>query len=183
MKFMVISDIHGSTYFLNIALEVFKKEQADNLIILGDFLNHAPRNALPKEYGPMNVVDLLNNVKDKVIAIKGNCDSEIDELLLKFPFMPMAMLISGDKKFIFTHGHIYNEDNLPAMNKGDYLIHGHFHIPWVKNIDGRIVASPGSIAIPRGNSTYSYMIIEDGTIDIKELLTEKSILEEVKVGE
>ena len=180
MKLFVISDIHGSEKALDRALELFKKEKADYLIVLGDILNHAPRNPLPDGYSQMGVANKLNAIKDRVIALQGNCDSEVDHEVLRFPLLPLFMVISGDKKFFFTHGHIYNASHLPPMNPGDYLVHGHFHITWFMEKDGVYIASPGSIAIPKGGSKAAYIIIDDGKLDIKSLETEESILEKVR---
>lgn len=183
MKLFVISDIHGSEEALDKALSWFEKERAEYLVILGDFLNHAPRNALPSGYSQMGVAKKLNLLKDKIIGIKGNCDSEVDQEVLRFPLLPMFMIMSSDKKFFFTHGHIYNAYNLPPMSKGDVLVHGHYHIPWLFEKDGVLVASPGSIAIPRGDSKPAYIVIEDGKLDIKSLDTGESIKKEVSKGE
>ena len=179
MKYMVISDIHGCVEYTNKAIEIFKKEEAHYLIILGDFLYHGPRNALHPTYNPMKVAELLNEMKDKIIAIHGNCDSEVDEMVLKFPLVNSMFIGVGKRRAFLTHGHIYNEAFHPNLNEGDILIHCHFHIPWLFDVDGVTIASPGSIAIPKNDSPNSYMIIDNDKIDIKNLDGE-SILNSIR---
>jgi putative phosphoesterase len=120
MKIFFMSDIHGSLYYTKKALESFKKENADYIAILGDELYHGARNPLPEEYNTKEVTKLLNEYSDRIIAIRGNCDSEIDELVLDFPMMSTySVILYGDRRLFLTHGHIYNEDNLPKLRKGD----------------------------------------------------------------
>lgn len=179
MKYMVISDIHGSKYYTKKAIEIFNKEQAHYLIILGDFLYHGPRNVLPNDYDPMEVANMLNSIKEKIIAIHGNCDSEVDQMVLEFPLMDSMTIMIGKRRAFLTHGHIYNEACHPMLEKNDYLIHGHFHIPWLFDVDGVTIASPGSISIPKNNSKNAYMIIDNDVIDIKDL-EGNSILNEIR---
>lgn len=159
---MFISDIHGSLYATRAAINVFKAESCDFLVILGDFLYHGPRNALPDEYQPSEVAVLLNSMKDKIIAVRGNCDAEIDEMVLNFPLPSSSEILVDGHRLFLTHGHWYNESHLPNLKKGDYLIHGHFHIPWWKNVDGINILSPGSISIPKGDSEPTYIIYDSG---------------------
>ncbi|MGL5961019.1 MAG: phosphodiesterase, partial [Cetobacterium sp.] len=126
MKIFVISDIHGSSYFLKKALEAFHKEKADQILILGDELYHGPRNPLPIDYNPKEVVEILNKYKEKIIAVRGNCDSEVDQMLLEYPIMSdYSIIFLNGKKIFATHGHIYNEDKMPNLSAGNILIYGH----------------------------------------------------------
>ncbi len=131
MKLFFISDIHGSVYYLNNALDKFKEENADYIIILGDILYHGARNPLPKEYNPKGVIEIINNYADRIIAVRGgNCDSEVDQMVLDFPIMAdYSTIFYNNKRLFLTHGHIYNENNLPKLMDEDILIYGHSHIP------------------------------------------------------
>ena len=167
MKLFFISDIHGSIEDLNKALGIFEKEGADYLVILGDILYHGPRNPLPINYNPQKVVEKLNPYKEKIIAIRGNCDSEVDQMLLDFPIMSdFSQILLDNKRFFLTHGHIYNENKLPAIGIGDILCHGHTHIPIAKNKEGIIIFNPGSITFPKENNPKSYGIYESNTLSI-----------------
>lgn len=133
MKLFIISDIHGSLYYLKKVMEIFGKENYDKLVILGDELYHGPRNPLPKDYSPKEVIEILNKYKDKIIAVRGNCDSEVDQMVLSYPIMSdYSMIYLGNKRVFLTHGHIYNIDNLLPMSEGDILLYGHFHIPMIE---------------------------------------------------
>ena len=171
MKIMFISDIHGSLFYLKQALEAFDREQGDLLVILGDQLYHGPRNDLPKDYNPKLAIPLLNNYREKIIAVRGNCDSEVDQMVLEYPIMADYHIITQRKRKIFlTHGHIYTPESLPTLNKGDIFISGHTHIPMGIKKDGIFILNPGSISIPKGNSDNSYGILEDDTFSLKDLL-------------
>ena len=165
MKYLVVSDIHGSIDSAEILIEKFLANKCDKILLLGDILYHGPRNALSPTYNPMRVAELLNEMKDKIIAIHGNCDSEVDEMVLKFPLVNSMFIGVGNRRAFLTHGHIYNEAFHPNLSKGDILIHGHFHIPWLFDLeDGVTIASPGSISIPKNGSSNSYMIIDNDKI-------------------
>lgn len=170
MKIMFLSDIHGSAYYAEKALEIFQNEQADYLIVLGDQLYHGPRNPLPENYNPKQVVTLLNQYKDKIIAVRGNCDSEVDQMLLDYPIMADYTTVFYNNKRIFaTHGHIYNQDNMPNITKGDVLIYGHTHIPMAEKIEDIYILNPGSIALPKENNPNSYGVLKDDLFEIKDL--------------
>ncbi|MGL6130802.1 MAG: phosphodiesterase, partial [Fusobacteriaceae bacterium] len=125
MKIFVISDIHGSLFYLKKALEAFEKEEADYILILGDILYHGPRNQLPKEYNPKDVAEVLNGYKDKIISVRGNCDSEVDQMVIEFPIMSdYSNLFWNGHRIFATHGHHFNIEKLPPLQKGDILIHG-----------------------------------------------------------
>lgn len=170
MKLMFISDIHGSLFYLEKALLRFDSEQADQLIILGDLLYHGPRNPLPEGYQPAEVAKKLNSLKNKIICVRGNCDSEVDQMVIEFPIMADYSWLFVDGKRIFaTHGHTHNMETLPSLSEGDILIHGHTHVPVAQEMDGLLWLNPGSIALPKENSPHSYGILEAGHFVIKDL--------------
>ncbi len=170
MKLFFISDIHGSVYYLNKALDKFKEEKADYIIILGDILYHGARNPLPKEYNPKKVIEIINSYADRIIAIRGNCDSEVDQMVLDFPIMAdYSTILYNNKRLFLTHGHIYNENNLPKLMDGDVFIYGHTHIPKAEKTGNIYVINPGSITFPKENSPHSYGVLEDNIFTIKDL--------------
>lgn len=171
MKFMIASDIHGSAFYCKEMLAAFEREQADRLLILGDILYHGPRNDLPKEYAPKEVIALLNGMKDKLFCVRGNCDTEVDQMVLEFPVMADYSLIPLGERMIFvTHGHKFNKNNLPPLKEGDILLHGHTHIPaWEACENGVMYLNPGSVSIPKEGSAHGYMTLEGNTFCWKEM--------------
>jgi putative phosphoesterase len=170
MKIFFISDIHGSLFFLEKALERYKEEGANYIVLLGDSLYHGPRNPLPKDYNPQAVANLLNEYKDKIIAVRGNCDSEVDQMLIEYPMMSDYSIILCDNRRLFlTHGHIYNDDNMPSLSDNDVLIHGHTHLPVAEKHKGIYVLNPGSVTLPKENYPNSYAILQDDLFQIKDL--------------
>lgn len=170
MKIFVVSDIHGSYHYAKKAIDLFNEEKADMLLILGDILYHGPRNPLTKAYDPAKVADLLNTYKDKIVAVRGNCDSEVDQMVLSFPMMgDYQMLLMDGFKIFVTHGHLFNKNQMPELNDGDGFIHGHFHLPMAEKLNGIHYMNPGSIALPKDNNPNSYGIIESDTFMIKDL--------------
>lgn len=170
MKIFFMSDIHGSLYYTKKALENFKKEKADFIVILGDELYHGARNPLPLEYNPKEVAEVLNEYADKIIAVRGNCDSEVDEMVLKFPMMTtFSMVLYNNRRVFLTHGHIYNEDNLPKLRDGDVFVYGHTHIPKAEKMGNIFIINPGSITFPKENNPNSYGVLEDNIFKIKDL--------------
>lgn len=170
MKLMIASDIHGSSYYCRLMIEAFLREKADRLILLGDILYHGPRNDLPKDYAPKEVIAMLNGMKDKLLCVRGNCDTEVDQMVLEFPIMADYAFVSiGGNTIYATHGHKYNEDNLPPIQKGDILLHGHTHIPKCAEYENYVYMNPGSVSIPKENSTNCYMIIEEQSFIWKSL--------------
>ena len=163
MKLLIASDIHGSAYYCGLLLKQIEKENPDKILILGDILYHGPRNDLPKGYAPKEVIAMLNPLKDKLLCVRGNCDAEVDQMVLDFPIMAdYETLNLGDKTLYLSHGHVYGKDKLPQMNEGDILLGGHTHVPEIADIEGKIYMNCGSVSIPKENSPHSYMIYENG---------------------
>ena len=170
MKIMVISDIHGSAFWCRKALERFDAEGADKLLILGDVLYHGPRNALPEEYAPQDVAQLLNARREKILCVRGNCDGEVDQMMLTFPIMADYCLLSLGKFTVFaTHGHRFHKEQMPPLNPGDILLHGHTHVPAWEKMGENMYLNPGSISIPKENSPHSYLLMEENSVVWKSL--------------
>lgn len=171
MKLLIASDIHGSAYYCDLLIKAFEKEKADKMLLLGDILYHGPRNDLPEEYAPKKVIEMLNGIKDRIFCVRGNCDTEVDQMVLNFPILADYCVISVKNKIMYcTHGHKYNENNLPPISKGDILLNGHTHIPKLSIHDEFIYMNSGSVSIPKENSRHSYMILEDGVFTWKNIL-------------
>jgi len=170
MKLMIASDIHGSAYYCEQLLLAWEREKADKLVLLGDILYHGPRNDLPKEYAPKKVIELLNPMKEKLLCVRGNCEAEVDQMVLDFPVLAdYAVLFMEEATIYATHGHIYNEDNPLPMEKGAVLLHGHTHVPKCIVHEDYIYMNPGSVSIPKEESPHSYMTVEDGVFLWKDL--------------
>lgn len=168
MKWMFASDIHGSAYYCRKMLEAYQAEEAGRLILLGDILYHGPRNDLPKEYAPKEVIAMLNPMKNEICAVRGNCEAEVDQMVLDFPVMAdYALILYGERHIYATHGHIYNENNLPPLKNGDILIHGHTHVLKAEKREDYTLLNPGSVSIPKEGNPPSYAILEDGLFTIK----------------
>ena len=169
MKLLIASDIHGSETYCKKLLDAFKNENADRLLLLGDILYHGPRNDLPDGYAPKKVIELLNAIKDRIFCVRGNCDTEVDQMVLEFPILAdYAVIPVGDNLIYATHGHNYNESNLPPLRKGDILLHGHTHIPKFIEHENYIYMNPGSTSIPKENSHHGYMTLCDGVFEWKD---------------
>ena len=171
MKWMIASDLHGSYFYASQMQQAFEREQADRLLLLGDLLYHGPRNDLPEGYAPKQVMPLLNGMKDRLLCVRGNCDAEVDQMVLEFPVLAdYAVLPVGRRLIYATHGHIYHVKNLPPLAPGDVLLHGHTHVPaWTEFGQGNLYLNPGSVSIPKENSPHSYMTLEENTMQWKEL--------------
>ena len=162
MKIMIASDIHGSEFFCEKMLNLYKKEKAEKLFLLGDLLYHGPRNDLPDGYTPKGVIPMLNEMKDEILCVRGNCDAEVDQMVLDFPIRKDYNIVEIDGIFMFlTHGHIFGEDNLPDIPEGSVLLEGHTHIPKCSLKDGIRCLNPGSVSIPKGGSTNGVIIYEN----------------------
>lgn len=171
MKIFIASDIHGSEYYCKIMSEKYHAENADKLLLLGDLLYHGPRNDLPLGYNPKGVIAILNSLKNDIICVRGNCDTEVDQMVLDFPIMAeYAIIYDGDKMIYATHGHKFNPQNPPMLKSGDILLNGHTHIPANEIFKNFCYVNPGSISIPKEGSTNSYMIYENGKFTLKSLL-------------
>lgn len=175
MKLMIASDIHGSAYYCEKMLDAFRREGADRLLLLGDLLYHGPRNDLPRDYAPKAVIEMLNAHRDRLLCVRGNCEAEVDQMVLTFPVLSDSCILWLDGRMIFaTHGHIFNENALPPLRDGDILLHGHTHVPACRNHDGEngpryTYLNPGSVSIPKENSAHGYMTLEGDLFSWKEL--------------
>lgn len=167
MRLMIASDIHGSAFYAQKMLDAYSREKCDKLVLLGDILYHGPRNDLPREYEPKKVIKLLNDVSSELLCVRGNCEADVDQMVLDFPIMAeYAIFYAGGRMIFATHGHIYNEAYLPKLKEGDILLHGHTHVPVCKEINSgkNIYMNPGSISIPKEGSQHGYMIMDDRAI-------------------
>ncbi len=163
MKYLIASDIHGSSFYCEQLMKRCEEEQPDKLILLGDLLYHGPRNALPDLYDTEKVLTLLNGIAEKILCVRGNCDSEVDQVVLNFPLMAdYAIVACGEKNIFVTHGHIFNESHLPPMSRGDILLHGHTHVSDFVRHQDYTYMNPGSVSIPKGGTPHGYMTLEDG---------------------
>lgn len=169
MKLMIASDIHGSITWAEKMMEVYRAEKAEKLILLGDLLYHGPRNDLPDGYRPKEVIALLNSVKEELLCVRGNCEAEVDQMVLEFPVLADYMLLWPDRHTVFaTHGHVWNTSNLPPLQKGDVLLHGHTHVPAAEECGGIVYLNPGSVSIPKNGMPHSYMIYENDTFAVRD---------------
>ena len=163
MKLMIASDIHGSAYYCEKMLEAYRAEKAERLLLLGDLLYHGPRNDLPRDYAPKRVIELLNAYKNEILCVRGNCEAEVDQMVLEFPVLAEYAFVALEKGAIFmTHGHNFNESKLPPLHKGDILLNGHTHVPKCTEHENFVYMNPGSTSIPKENSPHGYMIYENG---------------------
>ena len=170
MKWMIASDIHGSAFYCEQMLSAFLREGADRILLLGDLLYHGPRNDLPQGYAPKEVIAQLSQLKERAFCVRGNCEAEVDQMVLPFPVMADYCLLEQGGHVIFaTHGHHYNLDNPPLLKAGDVLLHGHTHVPAKDSSLGFWYLNPGSVAIPKEGSVHSYMTLENGVFTWKDL--------------
>ena len=170
MKWMIASDIHGSAAYCGALLSAFDREGADRMLLLGDILYHGPRNDLPGGYAPKEVIAMLNERRDSILCVRGNCDTEVDQMVLEFPILAdYAILTEKDKMIFATHGHRFNEKTLPPLREGDILLNGHTHVCACREHEDYIYMNPGSVSIPKENTPRAYMILEDGVFTWKTL--------------
>lgn len=159
MKYMIASDLHGSAFYCKQLMEAMEREQPNRLVLLGDLLYHGPRNDLPKGYEPKEVIAMLNAKKDQLFCIRGNCDTEVDQMVLDFPILAeSALLLLDGQEILAVHGH----HPLPPVTKKMICWRGHSHVPFCGEQDGVFCMNPGSVSIPKENSPHSYMIWEEG---------------------
>ena len=170
MKIMIASDLHGSFYYGQKLFERFDEEKPAMLMLLGDLLYHGARNALPEEYSTISLTGLLNSHKDQILAVRGNCDAEIDQTVLEFPIMSdyLVALVDGRRWFL-THGHIYDEHRMLPHQPGDVLLHGHTHVKALEKTGDFYFVNPGSVSIPKDGPVHSYALYEDGTFWLKDV--------------
>lgn len=178
MKALVISDIHGSSYYARKIEEIVERENPEKIVLLGDLYYHGPRNELSQEYAPMEVAKILNSLKDKLMVVKGNCDAEVDEMISEFKFEEHILTNINGKNIYFTHGHKYNIENIPYEDF-DILIYGHIHQGFIQEKEGYLFANPGSISLPKGGTEHSYLILEENQITLKDV--DGRILQEYKL--
>ena len=164
MKFVIASDIHGSAYWCSKLMELIEFEKPDKILLLGDLLYHGPRNDLPRDYAPKQVIPMLSQHQDKIIAVRGNCEAEVDQMVLPFSCMDdSALLYDGATTFFMTHGHHASPDNLPALEEGSILLSGHTHVKMDEVRNGIRCINPGSVSIPKDGS-HSCMVWDNGAL-------------------
>lgn len=167
MKLLIASDIHGSAYWCRKLLEVYETEKPDKLVLLGDILYHGPRNDLPREYAPKAVIALLSPLAEKILCVRGNCEAEVDQMVLPFPCMaPYSQLLVEGKTFYLTHGHHENPRNLPRLNPGDVFLSGHTHVKEDIQVEGVRCLNPGSVSIPKDGS-HSCLVYDKGEFSFR----------------
>ncbi|MBE6533312.1 MAG: phosphodiesterase [Ruminococcaceae bacterium] len=170
MKLLIASDIHGDLESMELVLRAFESEDADKILLLGDLLYHGPRNDLPKTYAPKAVIELLNKNKDRILAVRGNCDTEVDQMVLNFPILADYAYLSLDGLSIFaTHGHHHNTQTPPPLSRGEILLHGHTHVLKCEEFGSEnFYLNPGSAALPKENNPRTYMVYENRTFTVKD---------------
>lgn len=163
MKWLIASDIHGSAYWCEKLIGCCRAEKADRMLLLGDLLYHGPRNDLPQGYAPKAVIAMLNGMKNEILAVRGNCEAEVDQMVLEFPVLADYAILDLGRRMIFaTHGHVWNEEHLPPLHEGDILLHGHTHVPGCTVHESFVCMNPGAVSIPKEGSRHGYMTLEDG---------------------
>jgi len=169
MKLLISSDLHGDLNAAKAVISAFEKEAADRILLLGDILYHGPRNDLPDGYCPKAVIELLNANKNHIMAVRGNCDTEVDQMVLDFPILADYICLSLDGLTVFaTHGHVHNTASHMPLCKGDILLHGHTHVLKCEEFgDGNFYLNPGSASIPKENNPKTYMVYENRTFTVK----------------
>ena len=171
MKLLIASDIHGSAYWCGRLMAEIETENPDRVLLLGDLLYHGPRNDLPRDYAPKRVIPMLSSIQEKIVAVRGNCEAEVDQMVLPFPCMAdYAELLVDGKIFHLSHGHHQNPEQLPPLPQGSVFLFGHTHVKLDKTIEGIRCLNPGSVSIPKDgshscliyeNNQFSFKILED----------------------
>ena len=170
MKLMIASDIHGSAQWCRALTDRLEAEKPEKLILLGDYLYHGPRNDLPDGYDPKAVIELLNGIAGKLLCVRGNCDAEVDQMVLNFPIMADSAMFYADGRSLYcTHGHLLTEKDFARLGKDGILLQGHTHVPLCDRSKGVLHLNPGSVSIPKEGSPHSYLTLEDGLLEWKAL--------------
>ncbi|MBE6590427.1 MAG: phosphodiesterase [Ruminococcaceae bacterium] len=178
MNILIASDLHGSAYYTKMLFDLAKERDFDKLLLLGDLLYHGPRNDLPKGYAPKECIAMLNDCKEKLLCVRGNCEAEVDQMVLDFPVMSTTSIYCVDSRdIVMSHGHIYNPAALPPMKEGDLFLYGHTHVPFFKNDSGRFIANPGSVSIPKEGSCHSVVIFNGEKLSWINLETKEQYME------
>ena len=171
MKLMIASDLHGSEYYVNLLAERMRQERPDRLLLLGDLLYHGPRNDLPRGYDTKKTAALLNAITPKPLCIRGNCDGEVDQMVLSFPILADFATVFADGKTLYlTHGHPL-EEAAKAVAPGDVILYGHTHLPDFSEREGVYYVNPGSVSIPKNGTPHSYLVFENGVFTWKDVET------------
>ena len=163
MKLLIASDIHGSAFWCRRLCDLMETERPDRLILLGDLLYHGPRNDLPRDYAPKQVIPMLSDYRNSIIAVRGNCEAEVDQMVLEFPVMAeyTTLALENGKLLFATHGHHFDPEHLPPIPAGSAFAFGHVHVKHLEWKDGILILNPGSVSIPK-DGTHSYMTYEGG---------------------
>ena len=170
MKIMIASDIHGSAFYCKEMLKSFENEHPDRILLLGDILYHGPRNDLPKDYAPKEVISMLNGIKEYILCVRGNCDAEVDQMVLAFPILSdSAQIFDGEVNMFLSHGHIFSPEKLPPLSKNSVFLYGHTHVQKIEWVDGILCINPGSVTLPKENNPRTYLIYENGEFTIYDL--------------
>jgi putative phosphoesterase len=168
MTLVIASDIHGSAPWTRRLLDACEAEQASQLLLLGDLLYHGPRNPLPEGYDPKHVAALLNGMAPRIIAVQGNCDAQVDSMLLDFPIVESATVFLDGHRFFCSHGHLLGPGSPPPMAPGDVLLSGHTHLYGIGEKDGRLFMNPGSVSLPKEGRAHTYLVYRDHACSIKD---------------
>lgn len=172
MKLMIASDIHGSAYWCRKLIDAWKNEGMPRMLLLGDLLYHGPRNDLPKDYAPKQIIEMLNGIKEHLLCVRGNCEAEVDQMVLNFPVLADYCIVPLEDRTIYaTHGHNYGENNPPPMMDGDILLCGHTHIPTYNVHEHFCYVNPGSVSIPKNGSAHGYLMLDGDILAWKDLDT------------
>ena len=175
MKLLIASDIHGSAYWCRRLMDLAEAERPDRLLLLGDLLYHGPRNDLPRDYRPREVISMLSAWKERILAVRGNCEAEVDQMVLPFPCMAdYALLWDGSTCLYLTHGHLWDPDHLPALPAGTVFLYGHTHVKRDVTVGGVRCLNPGSVSIPK-DGTNSCLICENGAFSFRILAKENRV--------
>lgn len=170
MKVLIISDIHGSVTSANKIKALDDIHNYDNIICLGDFNYHGPRNPIPENYNPKEVVTILNGLKHKMIGVRGNCDADVEQMLYEFSMMSYLIEMEFENHNVWmTHGHKYNEDNLPPLKDNDIFMYGHTHLLVAKKQNNHYIFNPGSITLPKGGNPKTYGVMDNNGLHIYDL--------------